>query len=397
MQRLFLIKKEPFFQKNDFILNTIYLPLIGKEAIYIYNYLISYHSYIIESDLKEKWSHNSILQKMNLSWESFESNREKLESIGLLKTQEHYYNKERIYNLISTKSFSELLENKKILNLLNNRLSKEELNKLDLLIQKANFQENSFLDISKDFTHLMNDDEIQNYYYFDFEQLNLDLISKTGNKIKLENNTKQLIENYYIKEHLPYLRILDMVLSSLNSNNDISLKILEMKLNDSLNEYKEQKNIMNININRKFDIFTEPYNPDKYNDIIADYKKHKSENYLISITKSDLTTNEIQLINSLRNDNGLKDEIINVIIDYSLFKNNGRFIINYTKSIAKTFMINRFYTIREAINWFNKIVNKNTFVKENKSNIETFYVSNDAIENNNDSKFYKYWGSKDNE
>ncbi len=355
MDKIYTIKQESYFELNNNILNLLYLPLIGNTAVQLYNVFASEYRFLSESDFKTEKPHSEILRKLECTWDQFENTRKKLEAIGLLTTFEHSHNGKRVYKLSSTMSFKQFTQNDELMNLLTNRIGNIEFAKIKLCIQSEG-QSAEYNNISKDITFLMNDDELKTHYSFNFTLLTQDLIAATGEKILLTQEVKELIEDYSINKYIEYKYILNDVKSSITSKNQISIKALEDKLNDRLNEAKEKQNIINCEINRKYEIFSKTENDNEFEQIISDYENHKTENYIMAIIKSDLDFATLNLIDDLRK-KGLKDSVMNVVVDYSLFKNSGRLVPNYIMKLCQSLLINRIMETKGAIEWFKAIVN----------------------------------------
>jgi replication initiation and membrane attachment protein DnaB len=70
--------------------------------------------------------------------------------------------------------------------------------------------------------------------------------------------------------------------------------------------------------------------------VFADYQSLNAEQYLRAIVKSTLTHEQLEIINLLRSKYLLPDFIINLLVDYTLFKTNGVLNNKYITKTAQT-------------------------------------------------------------
>jgi replication initiation and membrane attachment protein len=75
---------------------------------------------------------------------------------------------------------------------------------------------------------------------------------------------------------------------------------------------------------------------DQLTSIFSDYKTLNSEQYLRAIIKTDLTNEQINTIEILRKKSLLPDHVINLLVDYTLYKTNGVVNEKYIRKTAST-------------------------------------------------------------
>lgn len=94
-----------------------------------------------------------------------------------------------------------------------------------------------------------------------------------------------------------------------------------------------------LKINRNQKIFLQDADLKAFSYVIEDYKTLNSEQYLACIQKHALNELDKNLIIGLRQNYQMPDFVINILIDFSIFKNAGRIEPLYIHKIALT--INR--------------------------------------------------------
>ena len=96
-------------------------------------------------------------------------------------------------------------------------------------------------------------------------------------------------------------------------------------------------NIFNqIKVNRNSKLFFDRLSADETKQIYDSYCGLNSEQYLNAIKRTPLTSEEQATITELRAKYKLDDKIINLMIDFSLFKTHGKFNRKYICKMAQT-------------------------------------------------------------
>lgn len=365
--------------RNDKILNDIYLPIVGKDALCIYNEFSLQINSIFNSFNN---THNYLIKKYNLSKDEFILIRKKLEAIGLMSTYYDELNNEYTYYLRSNLTYKEFMNSNNLRLLLINKIGDVEMRKLQYKYEN-NFQDINQVNITESLFYLFKDENENELFRFNFTKLYIDLFSKLNIDFKLSFELKKEINDIYSLYSLNYNEILELCLSSFDQETKIiDVIILKTKLDILLNERKKQEIQINTKINRKKELFFSSQKPENYDYIIEDYRKFSSENYLISLTKQKLNNNQINFISKLKLDFNLEDYQINVVLDFAFFKNNGRFIPQYIEAICKDIWQNDIENISDIINKLNSSIiknNNNLFEKEiTRNNINDIDKNNDS-------------------
>ena len=118
---------------------------------------------------------------------------------------------------------------------------------------------------------------------------------------------------------------------------------------------------------------------------------------MISILKEGIpaSTSEKKIIDYLRNDQNLSNEVINVIIDYCLHRDEPCFNKGYVSTVASSLIINKKYkTCLDALDYFYGPKKKKTKEKNDKTNIINNEVQTQEIQKN-EPKFVSRFNEKE--
>ncbi len=324
------------FYLNDKILNSIYIPMIGYDAVALYRFLYTEISIDHAMGLTYK-KESEIVEKLQWDYPKYIKNRNILEAVGLLSTyldpqkQEHL-----IFFIKQVPSWEEFKNNSQLIALFKNNTDALAYDRVRYLFE-GNDKIFSYHDISCSFEACFGSDSFNHIATFDF-QLLYDTVFKIYHKlITISTSAKAMIETYFKTYELSFKEILNIVLQSIYRDEDgiyVEEKILKNNLEKMVNTAKAVNINHIININRNHKIFMSEITDDTYEYILSDYKTIRAEQYLSSISKATPSQLQLNLINLLRNQYHLPDFVINVLMDYSIFKNAGRIEPNYIQKIA---------------------------------------------------------------
>ncbi len=329
------------FYLNDKILNFIYVPMIGYDAVILYRYLYNEYELNLSMGVCKK-SINRIIQSLNWNHKQYFDAKNKLEAIGLISTHlDSVVGDNIVIQLNQAPTWNEFKQNNRLMSLLKNNIDIVEFDRIRYLFD-GNDQLNNYNNISCTFDSVFNSDELLKIVSFDFDLL-YDTIFKLYSKlVTISLPAKAMIESYYKTFDLTFKEILNTVIQSFFFDNDglyVDEKILKINFEKIVNTAKVM-NVNNIvNINRNHKIFTKDISDENFEYVIADYKTINSEQYISSISKAPISLLNKNLVDILRKQYNLPDFIINILIDYSVYKNAGRIEPNYIQKIAMS--INR--------------------------------------------------------
>lgn len=349
------------FNNNFKMFNSVYSTILSKNSIILYNFLLN------ECDIINKLGNittkcSRISKMLQLSNEELIEARKDLEAFGLLKTMIDYNKRDNlIFLLKEALKWDEFRKNTKFYNLLQQKLEPLEFDTLRYCFE-SNDITTGYSDISETFENHFNIALVEDVS-FNFEQLYEKIFKMTGNIIALDKETKILVESYFKNKNISFSEILDCIYRStykLDSNILVDHKILKTKLDSIFNS----KNISEFNhilkVNRNAKIFLDDVSLENFDFVISDYKTLNSEQYLCSIQKQPLTELELKLINVLKKQYFLPDFLINVLIDYSIVKNNGRIEPLYIQKIASSINLLGIKSVEQLIVHLQKAFKNNS-------------------------------------
>lgn len=335
---IFVITKKYDFCINYKSLYDLYSPIIGASATSMYIYLYNESEKNLQIGVKFT-DLNSLIKNLNLSNKQYISNRGLLEAIGLIKTYVDNKTNNYCFELIEPLSFNDFINNQKFRHLLLKAIGQQNYEKMEY-VYNNNHLSNDYVNISSNFDQVFKDQKLSQIYQFNFDQLYANIINKTHQSIIIPDHVKQLIEFYFNTyslnineiEHCIY----NSVIESVNHEYVVDYDLLQVNLKKHINEFNNINVFKQVKINRNAQMFLKRLDETNLSQIFDSYKSLNSEHYYFVIKKTPLTVEETETINKLRNTYFLNDQLINLMIDYSLFKTNGNFNKNYLLKMAHT-------------------------------------------------------------
>jgi len=357
----FVCKKSMEYKLNLSSLYDLYLPIIGQTATNLY--VIMNNFLDAEAKLnKITINSNTICQQLNISLEKLNNAKDKLEAMGLISTYVSTNNNEDniyIFVLHSCLSYEEFISNPKFKALLIKQLTPVNFELIEYKYSTDQKLSES-IEITKSFDKVFDDVNINNLHNIDFEQLYLNIQKTTSLPITIDDQCKQIIENVYAKYQISLHDIEMVIYDSINELDGYLQTNANLLIQNFNKLFSNQVNISYVEIKRDFKLFYGQLNQAEEDKIIADYKMCNSELYLYSIFKRTLTKYEKDTIAYLRTKCHLKDEIINVLIDFSLNKTNGQLNKKYLIKCANSINGIGLIEIGQIINHFKKaLLDKN--------------------------------------
>ncbi len=324
------------FYLNDKILNYLYVPMIGYDAVTLYRYLYSEISYAQTMGLASK-PEREIVENLQWDYPKYTKNRNILEAIGLLSTYLDPYKQDNlIFYIKQAPSWADFKNNSQLIALFKKNTDILAYDRVRYLFE-GNDQIRDYMDISCSFDACFGDNELVKVTTFDFNLL-YDTVFKIYKKIiTISNSAKAMIETYFKTYELSFKEILNIVLQSIYRDEEgifVEEKLLKNNFEKMVNTAKAINLNHTINVNRNHQIFMQDITDDTYEYVLSDYKTIRSEQYLSAISKAAPSKLLLNLIDILRNQYHLPDFVINVLMDYSVFKNAGRIEPNYIQKIA---------------------------------------------------------------
>lgn len=355
--------------KNDFKLNVnflidFYTPIIGNVASSFYLLLSNNISYMNKNN-NLSFSYESIYKQLNCTSDQLSNAKQKLEAMGLINTliSTTNQNKEVLFVINSTLNFNEFISNTKYKILLIKFIGNTNFQYLEYKYSPC-VQQDNLLDVSSTFEKIFSKQNLQDVRTIDFAIVYKDLLKLSSSNITISSECKKIIENVYSKSSLSLDQIEKAILNSIENIADKNIfqcnqDSLVCNLNKlfSINCF----NLNDVQINRSFKLFESllPYTDEQK--IINDYKSINSVHYLYSIFKNNVSKLDLSIINLLQKKYKLHDDVINVIIDFSLFKTHGKLNKKYIFKIAKTFNGLAINSCEDAIKHFKNFITNKSF------------------------------------
>lgn len=332
----FTVKKVNEFKLNINALYDLYLPVVGQTATNFYVILSNY----VENNKDQNLTFNSVAvcKQMNVGNEELSVAKDKLEAIGLLSTFISTNNKEDNILIFVVKPalvYQDFISNPKLKTLLINAIGPTNMEYLEYKNAPSS-QLQDAIEITRSFDQVFNDEKLKNVHILDFEKLYQNIQKTTSLPLVIDDNCKSIIQDVYAKYQISLKDIEFVIYDSINDMdgfNKVNPNLLIQNFNRLINK---QVTAPVQTVNRDFRLFTTGLDKEMEDKIYLDYKMCNAELYLSIIFKKALNAEEKQLIHVLRTKFHLSDEIINVLVDFSLNKTNGQLNKKYINKAAHT-------------------------------------------------------------
>ena len=383
-----VINKSVLTDKDSKILSLLYKPIIGYQAVSLYETL--------RNDLdnnefsSNELNHHHLMSIMQLSLVEILQAREKLEGIGLLKTYIKQTDTNNYVYLLYSPLSSEEIFNHPILNVvLYSNLGKEEYNKLINLfkIPKINLKDyeeitNSFDDVftsvekkSLDLNIEMNkynSNDITISKGIDFDELISSIPAAEYNDKTFDKNIKNLINNLSFSYNLKTYELSGLVRDSLNEKGYIDKEKLRKNARNYY-QFEHDNNLPTLLYKKQPEYLKKPTGDNsKWAQMVYTFENLTPYEFLKAKYKgAEPTDRDKKLIESLMNDQLLSPGVVNVIIAYTLKTNDEKLTKAYVETIAGQLKRLNVETVEEAMRVtekehkkLNKLTNKKPSTKK---------------------------------
>ena len=353
-------------------LNLLYLPLIGSDAVKLYQFLGT--KILGDRNLSKNFLHYDIFDNLSLDSRKFTSSRKKLEALGLLAT--YYIDNDGVgqyvYKLKDALTFNEFFENAMLSQLLENTIGSSQYTEIKETFSNNKVSFNSFQDLTATFSDVYNLENVNNNYlntqvfdsekganldeyYFDFSKLSYFLANSYIVDILDNKKTKEDILGL---AHLYKVTPQDMakaIENSLDVENGGSVLNIN-KLKDYLvqlfvNVRKQNIPTLDKMITRKIEEDSvELTEQDKF------IKATDNTNYIDYLNKKMnliISTVDAEAINKLQKKYNFPTGVLNILLEYSIKMSNSPGIpnFNYMDKIASTWSSKKLLGAKDAIEY----------------------------------------------
>ena len=366
-----VVNKSIITEQDKKILSMLYLPITGSLPIMLYNTLLNDldKAEIISDGLE----HAHLLSNLRISCKELENARNILEGIGLLKT---YLKKDTvnkyIYELYSPVSAHEFFTHPIFNIVLYNNVGKKEYERLLNYFKVPKINKDDYEEVTHSFKEVF---ESVPYTSFDmykdnirkYNKLKLNIDSSFDMNFLIETMPKNIDKKIFTKDmqeliiSLAYLYDIDapkmqnIVKSCINEKGMINRDELRKTCR---NHYQfDHSGILPTIVDRTQPEYLRKPIGDNSNiakmiytfETISPYDFLKSKHNGGEPTKRD-----IQLLENLLIDYGLKPGVINVLIDYVLKTNDNKLNRNFVETIAGQWSRKKIETVEEAMDYARK-------------------------------------------
>lgn len=362
MTKDFLLKTEKFNLYIDFFdhlnvtaLYELYLPIIESRAIMLYEYLynlkkITNHAHIIRNNIYQ------LTQVLNLTLDDLMQCCSSLEAVGLLKTYINYEQLDYLtFVLVQPLGYEQFMCCTKLVEILKQKLSVKQFQELRYIFNQQ-VVDNNWTNVSESIDYFANkslDESVKQT--IDFKVLEQDILVKYNKKVIFDNVSKNEIIKVYTNSKMTLQELVVMINNALVCTTDNFCVVNNAKF--SLDSTDDNKYLIPHKINRSYKIFNLHEQLGNYQSVINDYQTINPENYILQLTHQDISLDMKKTLSNLKYKFDLKDECINVLIDYCLLKNFGRLEPNYIYKIANTIHSANLITLSSVIKYLQYIHN----------------------------------------
>lgn len=364
-----VINKTILSEIDTKILTMLYQPIIGTNAINLY---LTLSSDLDKNEfMSNEENHHHLMTSMRMRLEDIVVAREKLEAIGLIKT---FYKSSTdvnnyVYQLFSPMSSSEFL-NHPILNIvLYNNVGKKEYERIVNYFKVPKINLNDYDDITRSFDEVfestpgtmfenaLNDIkkvhrlDINIESKFDFAMFESIMPNGLLNSRALNKETKKLIENISYIYDLNEEQIKRIVVNSITDKGNID-KVLFRKNARNYYQFENGGKLPSLVYQKQPEYLRKPVGDEsKRAKMIYVFETTTPYNFLKSkYNGTKPTTRDLNMIENLMVDIGLKPAVVNVLIDYVLRVNNKKLSKNFVETIAGQWKRLNIETAEDAMN-----------------------------------------------
>ena len=386
-----VINKTILHDEDRKIITSLYLPVIGMDAVMLYFMLWADldSSSIVSAD----FTHQKIVSNLRMTINEVVDARSKLEAIGLIKTLVKEGNVNNyIYELYSPASASEFLSHPILNIVLYSNIGKKEYDNLIKSFKMPRFNTSGYTDITKSFNEVFDSTCMTSY------DLSLEDIRKY-NKLKLNINSnfdfnflmnsmprnidtnrvftkeiKELIISLSFIYDIDAIKMSNIVKGCFNERGTINKEELR-KTARGFYQFDNGGNLPTIVSNCQPEYLRKPIgDTSKRAKMIYTFETISPRELLISKNKgNEPTRRDLRLVEDLLLDYNLKPGVVNVLIDYVLNVNDKKLTRALVETMAGEWQRKGIETVEDAMSLCEKEHKKRNkkVIEEKKVNVKT--------------------------
>lgn len=354
-----------FSSTDEEVLSLLYLPIVKHEAYSLYHALFSYS--LLGKDFSAL-THESLSQMLGMDFVSLLESRKRLEAIGLLDT----YRKEEkdvkggikvlyLYRLLPPATPKKFFDDVLLRTALSSLVSSKEYFRLksyfkighdqvseDFSKCNATFSSVYTLSVDKDSLSLV-DNGIVNIEK-SYKKQSTFSMKKVFENLKTDNfktteveKEKQEIENIAILYGIDEQKVTDLIEKNMTIDSSFSLSsfIQDVKMTNQYTPVSHEENSTNLQIDGKM------------GKLIEGFQRLTPVEYLSYRFNAKPSSFMLEAIERIKQNTGLSNPVLNVVLDYSLRKTNGEFNATFIEKVAYTLSASGATSAYEAMMYLN--------------------------------------------
>ena len=365
-----VIKKNCNFIKNENYLYSFYTPLIGIQATAMYSWFVNRENIFNKKGIINL-TREYLLNELNISINTYNNLITKLVNVDLIKIYCIENNQQQIIEVFRPLNFNEFSNIEKFNEELKNNVSNDHYKILNLLNKENSINNNRLIDLSTQFKT-----NYSNSFENKLDKIKKIILDEYQLSLQINESVKLSILNFFKKYKFSVNEMANLIKNNLINNIDfltIDLNKLELSIISNQQVENNKTKSQYQNIERDSSIFNENADLNLFKNVINHYNYFEPSDFLKHIRKEKLSVEDKEAIILLTYDKTLNNAIVNVILDFVLFKNLGRLNIKYLKCIKETVLGINIKNEYEMIKFFqNKKMNQKQLVFNNDDNTNTF-------------------------
>ena len=380
-----VINRSLLNENDKLVLNMLYMPIIGSEAISLYNTL--YNELKASNFMSSELNHHHLMTALGMNMNALKEARIKLEGIGLLKT----YVKEGsinsyIYELYSPLSVSEFF-NHPIFNMVfYSNVGKEEYLRIKNYFKIPKVDLSSYTDVTSSFDmtfksknyssfDIENNDEIASKMkkslefssYFDFDAFLSSFPKNLLNEKALNKSVRELINSLSYLYRIDPITMSDIAKVSINEKGLIDKELLRTNARKHY-QFNNNGSLPSLVFHSQPNHLSSPEGDTSIKGrLIKVFETTSPYDFLKSKYKgAKPTERDMKILEMLIVDIKLNPSVVNVLIDFVLKTQNNRLVKSFVEAIAGEWKRNSIETAKEAMEYAGKSYKKLKNINEEK-------------------------------
>ena len=363
-----VINKTVLHDEDRKIISSLYLPVIGIEAVMLYFTLWADldNSQIVSKD----FSHQKLVSNLRMTINEIQVARQKLEAIGLIKTllktgSVNNY----IYEMYSPVSASEFLSHPILSVVLYSNVGKKEYDNLIKTFKLPRFNTSNYIDITKNFNDVFESAALTSYDIsledirkynklrlninsnFDFNFLISSMPKNIDTNRVFTKEIKELIISLSFIYDIDAVKMSNIIKGCFNERGTINKEELR-KSSSNFYQFDNSGILPTIIDNSQPEYLIKPIGDTSNRaKMIYTFETISPRELLIKInTGNDPTRRDLRLVEDLLLDYKLKPGVVNVLIDYVINVNDKKLTRGLVETLAGEWQRLGIETVEEAMN-----------------------------------------------